>query len=281
MFCFLQSAMISLFIKHISIQKTFLKAGIFKRTLLKTMTHKTKGIVLRTVKYGETSIITTMLTELFGVQTYMVKGVRQSTKKSAGKAMYFQPGAILDMEVYHNENKNLQFVKEYQWGFLYHNVFFDVVKNSVALFIVEMVTHCMKQPEANPELYYLVEDALQQTDTGTPLLTANIPLFFTLQLGANLGFQIQGSYSEKTPVVDLAEGLFICENPIHLYFLEGKNAEVTSQFLEAAHFEEITDIILNRTDRRELLQAFQNYMAIHVQDFGEMKSVAILQEVLG
>ena len=39
--------------------------------------HKTKGIVLRTVKYGETSIIVTIFTELFGIQSYLVNGVQE------------------------------------------------------------------------------------------------------------------------------------------------------------------------------------------------------------
>ena len=63
------------------------------------MTHKTKGIVLRTIKYGETSVVVTIFTELFGIQTYMVNGVR-TTEKSSAKANYFQPGAILDLVVY-------------------------------------------------------------------------------------------------------------------------------------------------------------------------------------
>ncbi len=37
--------------------------------------HNTKGIVLRTVKYGETSVIVTIFTELFGIQSYIVNGV--------------------------------------------------------------------------------------------------------------------------------------------------------------------------------------------------------------
>ncbi|MCW3109682.1 MAG: recO, partial [Segetibacter sp.] len=98
------------------------------------MTHKTKGIILRTVKYGETSVITTVYTELFGIQSYIVKGVRQSTKKSPGKAIYFQPAAILDMVVYHNEFKNLNYIKEYEWAHLYQNILFDVVKNTVAMY---------------------------------------------------------------------------------------------------------------------------------------------------
>ncbi|MBV9963249.1 MAG: recombination protein O N-terminal domain-containing protein, partial [Parafilimonas sp.] len=67
------------------------------------MTYKTKGIVLRTIQYGETSVITSVYTELFGMQSYIVKGVRQSTRKTQSKQMYFQPAAMLEMEVYHNE----------------------------------------------------------------------------------------------------------------------------------------------------------------------------------
>ena len=58
------------------------------------MTHKTKGIVLRSIKYGETSLVVTIFTEMFGIQTYMVNGVRTS-KKSAAKANLFQPTATV------------------------------------------------------------------------------------------------------------------------------------------------------------------------------------------
>ena len=102
--------------------------------------HSTKGVVLRTIKYGDTSIITSVYTELFGIQQYIVKGVRQSSKTSAGKASYFSPAAILELEVYHNEMKQLQFIKEYRWGYMYESVLFNVVKNTVALVQTHNIT---------------------------------------------------------------------------------------------------------------------------------------------
>ena len=65
----------------------------------------TRAVVLRQTKYGDTSLIVSAYTELFGIQSYLIKGVRQSSKKSASRVMYFQPGSILDMEVYHSEFK--------------------------------------------------------------------------------------------------------------------------------------------------------------------------------
>src|SRR6266550_7603760 len=135
--------------------------------------HKTKGIVLRTVKYGETSVIVSVFTELFGIQSYLVNGVRTSTKKGSGKGNLFQPAAILDMIVYHNDLKQLQRVKEFKWDYLYQHIFSDIGKNAVALFMIELLTKCLKQPEANEELFHFAEDAFLHLDKSNAAVSAN------------------------------------------------------------------------------------------------------------
>lgn len=243
------------------------------------MTHKTKGVILRTVKYGETSVITTVYTELFGIQSYIVKGVRQSTKKSPGKAIYFQPAVILDMIVYHNEFKNLNFIKEYEWAYLYQNVLFDVVKNTVAMYMVEMLQHSLKQPEANPELFYMTVDTLKQLDTAGSVLTANLPLYFSLHLAGELGFRIEGEYSETKPFLDLQEGQFVAIKPLHPYFLDKQLAAATYQLLSINFYNDLENIHFSRDIRKNLILAYQNYVALHVQDFGEIKTLPVLQQV--
>ncbi len=244
------------------------------------MVHATKGVVLRTVKYGDTSIITSIYTELFGIQQYIVKGVRKSTKTSAGKASYFQPSAILELEVPHNELKSMQFIKEYRWAYLYEQVLFDVVKNTVAMYVIELLQHSLKQPEANPELFYLIEDTLKQLDKGNATLTGNLPLYFTLHLASELGFQLQGEYTSATPVIDLQEGLFVAGKPSHPYYLEGTLAKTTSEISNLSFYNELENIQLNQQTRRQLLEAYQLYLTLHISGFGQMKSYAILQEVL-
>ncbi len=153
------------------------------------MTHKTKGIILRTVKYGETSLVVTVFTELFGVQTYMVNGIR-TTKKSGAKAAMYQPAAMLDMEVYHNDQRSMHRIREAGWAFLYQNVLSDVVKNSVAMYMMELLCKTLKQPEQNADLFYFCEDALQQLDVAPPHIAANFPLYFALHLANFFGFRI-------------------------------------------------------------------------------------------
>jgi DNA repair protein RecO (recombination protein O) len=243
------------------------------------MTHKTKGIVLRTVKFGETSIITTVYTELFGIQSYIVKGVRQTSKKGAGKALYFQPAAMLDMVVYHNQFKNLNFIKEYEWGYIYRHVLFDVVKNTVAMYIVEMLQHSLKQPEANPELFYMISDSLKQLDGASGATTANLPLYFSLHLAGELGFKIGGEHNDVTPFLDLQEGQFVESKPLHSYYLDKPMAAATFRLLSINFYNDLESIHFSRSMRQDLLKAYQNYLALHVQDFGEIKSLPVLQEL--
>ena len=242
--------------------------------------HKTKGLVLRTVKYGETSIIVTVFTELFGVQSYLVNGVRTSTKKGTGKANLFQPSAILDLVVYHNELKHLNRIKEFKWAYIYKNIFSDVPKNTVALFMVELLTKCLKQPEGNPELFHFTEDIFMKLDESSGAIMANLPLFFALHLPFHFGFRIADNYNDKNPFLDLQEGGFTSEQPRHPHFLEDKQASVSAQLLKVMQPEELQDIKLNHDFRRHLLQRYDDYYRLHIQDFGTMKSLPVLREVL-
>jgi DNA repair protein RecO (recombination protein O) len=244
------------------------------------MTYKTKGIVLRTVKYGETSVIVSVYTELFGLHAYLVNGVRTSTSKGPGKANLFQPAAILDLIAYHSELKNLQRLKEFKWEVLYQHLFFDIVKNSIALFMIELLQKCLKQPEPNPDLFHFVENALLRLDEGTDGMVANFPLFFALHLASFLGFQITDSYAEQNGFFDLEQGSFVPQEPSHSHFLEGEYSKITSQLLKIKQPMDLLQIQLNREKRRVLLLAYQHFYVVHLPDFGTMKSFPILQAIL-
>jgi len=243
------------------------------------MTHKTKGIVLRTVKYGETSLVVTMFTELFGVQTYMVNGVR-SSKKSASKANLLQPAAMLDLLVYHSDQKSMHRIREFSWAVLYQHVLSDVIKNCIALYLSELLHKCLKQPEQNTALFYFCEDVLLHLDRADKAVTANIPLYFALHLPHFLGLKINDDYNQAQPVLDLQEGNFVAEQPLHPNFITGDNARLTSQLLKVMQPHELAQFHLHHDVRRKLLQHYHDYYALHIPEFGELKTMAVLQDVL-
>jgi DNA repair protein RecO (recombination protein O) len=243
------------------------------------MTHKTRGIVLRTIKYGETSLVVTMFTEAFGVQTYMVNAVRTS-KKGASKANYFQPAAILDLVVYHNEQRSMQRIKEFSWAILYQNLLSDVIRNAIASYMCELIYKCLKQPEPNPGLFYFCEESFVQLDTSSRTVTANFALFFTLHLTHFFGFRMVDNYSCDNNILDLQEGSFIDQQPTHPHFIDGRSAELTAHLLKVMQPHELDDLKLNQETRRLLLLRYLEYYALHLADFGQMKTLVVLHEVL-
>ena len=243
------------------------------------MLHNTKGIVLRVTKYGDTSIIMTAYTELFGVQQYMVKGVRVTSKKGANKGVFYQPAAILQMEVYHAPMKTMQMVKEVSWDYVYQNVYSDVLRNAVALYIVEVLQQTM-QPEPHPEMFYLIEDTFKQLDKGGAGLVSNLPIYFLIHLSQTMGFGLQGKYSDETPILDIKEGEFVSKPPAHPYYLEAQTAQVASTFLAVQFYNDLETISLSGAQRKKILELFQLSLSWHYKKFSEIKSLPILQSIL-
>jgi len=245
-----------------------------------TMIYKTKGIILRSIRYGDTSLVVTAFTELFGIQTYMVNAAR-SAKKTAAKAILFQPSALLEMQVYHQEQKAMNRIKESNWAFLYRHILSDVVKNSIALFMIEVLHKTLKQPEQNTDLFYFCEDALQQLDDAPPGVAANFPLYFILQLPHFSGLRLQDDYMPgKREILDLQEGRFVATVPQHAHYIEHEYARITAELLRIMQPHELADIKLNKQMRRFLLSRYVNYYQLHIQDFGNLKTLPVIQEVL-
>ena len=240
------------------------------------MLHKTKGLVLRSVKYGETSLVVTVFTELFGLQSYMVNGVRSSSPKNPYRGNFFQPATLLDLVVYHNERQALQRIREFRWSYIYQDLYRNIHKNTVAMFITELLQKCLRQPEANPDLFAFVEDVMLHLDKGSPAVAANIPLYFMVHQAHFSGFMIQDNYSGEEQVLDLREGRFMSGRPSHPFFLEGRLSELGAQLLRSLHPDELEQLQMSREQRRTLTEAFIAFYAYHQPEFGQMRSLQVL-----
>lgn len=244
------------------------------------MVYNTHGIVLRAVKYGETSLIVTVFTEKFGKQSYIVNGVR-SSKKGSNKSSFYQPGALLDLEVYHNDIKSIHRIKEVNWQVLYQHIFSDVIRNSVAIFMVEVLQRIIRQPESNPDLFYFCVEAFENLDKANNTVVSNIPLFFALQLPYFFGFRMQPAPASKQALyLNLTEGTFSLEEHKLPNYLTQEDSAVTAELLKVLHINDLEHFKLNSATRNRLLNHYMHYYSIHVQEFGNLKSLPILQQLL-
>src|ERR1700741_3394115 len=97
------------------------------------MLQKTEGIVIHTIPYSDTSIIAKLFTTDYGLVSFMIKGTRG--KKTTNKAVFFQPLSVLAIDIYYQENKNLQTIKESKLLLNPVGIYADVQKTAGVLFM--------------------------------------------------------------------------------------------------------------------------------------------------
>lgn len=242
------------------------------------MLQQTEGIVLRSVKFRESSVVTTIYTAVFGIQSYLVNGV-YSAKKGRSDGARFQPGALLDLIVYHSGQKRLQRIREASWAVVYNSLLSDVVKNCTALYIAELLHKCIRQPEPNSELYAFLRENLLLLDASGVAVTANIPLFVTIQLPRFLGFGISWSAQPEDRWLDLQEGVFVDKVPPHPHFISGEQALLTARLLAARNPGELEGLVIPKALKQELYNRYQEYFLLHVPEFGRIKSLEVLNAI--
>lgn len=236
---------------------------------------KTKGIVIRTVKYSESSLICDIYTQQLGLQTYIVSGVRQ--KKAKTSASLLQVMSILDLVVYNRENKEINRTKEIKPHYVYQSLPFELTKGAVGLFNAELVQKTVKESTPNAELYHFLEHSFISLDA-TPYSIANYHLFFMIHLSLYLGFMPSGEYVINQSYFDLKEGIFCTEEPIHRYFLTPEMSAVLYQIGQMS-LEDSYRLNINRTVRQILLQKFIQYYQFRVEGFKGLNAMEVFGEI--
>lgn len=240
------------------------------------MLHKTKGIVLHTVNYSETSIIVKMYTELFGLQSYLVNGAR--SKKAKIKSALFQPLNLLDMIVYHKEKGGLQRISEARTSIPFASIPYDISKNSIALFLDEILYKSIREEEVNNSLFQFIYNSICILDLQKQHLQ-NFHLFFMMQLSKYLGFFPLGNYSKSHPFFNLKDGTFDTVMPSHPHFVAAPLSEAIDQLIFAT-YETLDTIRLNKPQRKELLLKLIEFFELHLPSFGQVKSHHVLEVVM-
>ena len=221
------------------------------------MLHKTRGIVFRFTKYGETSIIVTIFTDLFGLQSYMVNGVR--SKSGKGLIALYQPLMLLELIVYHKENANILRIKEVKCFHPYATLLTDIRKSAQALFLNEIINKAVKEQSHAQDICSFLFDSFEVLDRLTTNYE-NFHLIFLIKLSRFLGFGPHHAHELLTGrVLDIKE-------------------EVILEKMLQAGYDEVVPI--TNTQRRNILDLVLRFYADHIENLGEIRSIHVLREVL-
>ena len=120
------------------------------------MIEATKAIVINTIKYGDTSLIATCYTENCGIKTYILKGVLKA-KKAKIKTAYFQPLMQINLMANHNNKGALNSIRDVEVVHFYNSIYTNIKKQTISLFLAEILYYSIKEEEQNSSLYKYLE----------------------------------------------------------------------------------------------------------------------------
>jgi len=241
------------------------------------MLHKTRGIVFKTTDYGESSVVVQVFTEKFGLQSYIVNGAKKPKAKIARNML--QPLHLLDMVVYHKETGNVQRIKEVKNSPVLQSIPYNVIKSSLAMFLNEILYKAVKQQSADENMFDFVFSAIEWLDHQADGI-ANFHLLFLVRLTRYLGFYPDRYLAGEADYFDLKNGTFSRFKPESVLYLSPPHTQNFTMLLQGT-FENIAGIKLNNDERRYLISKLLDYYALHIEGFGNIKSQAVLEEVLG
>ena len=234
---------------------------------------QTKAIVLSSLKYSDTSLIVKCFTLKDGLKTYLLKGILSSRKKKINAA-YFQPLSQLIIEANHNSKGSLNSIKEVRIHNPYTTIPNQIFKQSIVLFLSEILSNTIQEEEANESLFVFVETALLWLDTHDDV--SNFHLLFLIKLTKYLGF-----YPDTTNTnynyFTLRQGVFV--NTLIDKTTISKHDLFLFKKLLGINFEDMNTITFNKSERQQIIKVIIRYFELHLTGFRRPKSLHVLEAV--
>jgi DNA repair protein RecO (recombination protein O) len=213
---------------------------------------KSKGIVLNYIQYKETSIITKIYTEEYGLQSFIVNGVRNK-KAKIGIAL-FQPLTLIEIVFFYKEGKGLKRINEIKCSIPLQKIPYDIKRSCVSLFISEVLYKTIGEEASDQDMFNFLYSSVLFLDQEE--FNPDFHVWFLIQLSSYLGFRPQ----QTTDVVvkhheyhDVIEGL-----------LEKSIAEMN---------------ISSNQVRRNVLELILSFYGRNIDRCSDLKSFKVLNEI--
>lgn len=239
------------------------------------MLEKTRGIVLHQIKYTDSGIVVQMYTRKFGRQSFLIKGMRN--RKTGKHNILFQPMFILDLELYYKPTREMQTLKEFSSCFTPYNIYGNIKKSSVAIFLGEVLTSVLKEESPHEDLFDYIEKSIvyfEECDEGY----ANFHIGFLAGLSSFLGFEPGPRLSSDDVFFDMVNGVFVPIPPFHGNYADKEITNILADFFVAS-YDSISQISLNGKMRNDVLETLVRYYSLHLPGLKKIKSLEILKEV--
>ncbi|MDR1455884.1 MAG: DNA repair protein RecO [Tannerella sp.] len=239
------------------------------------MLSKTRGIVLHALPYSDRYSIVHAYTESFGRATYLV--ARPQGRKTAVPRALFLPLSAVEMEVEHLNTRDIHRIREVKACYPQTRIPTHPVKNIIALFLAEILYRTLRTKEPDVRLFgYLYESVrwLELSDEGV----ANFHLVFLMDLARYLGVYPNADSYCPGSCFDMMNGIFTGMPPEHRHYLDRAESIIFYRLLRM-NYANMAIYTFSGRERSRIICRILEYYQLHLSDFPEIKSFAILQSL--
>ncbi|BBM68579.1 DNA repair protein RecO [Rhodothermus marinus] len=230
---------------------------------------RTEAIVLRTLPYGETSLIASLFTRAKGRLSVMAKGARLPGSRFGGT---LQPPSCLQVVFYYRPTRELQTLSESSFAQYLSELGRNLEKLTLSLRMVELVHALLPPEEPMPEFFETFWQVLARLDAA-PTRAWNLLPWFQLRLAAALGFAPRIERALVEQIGPEGGELALASGQVRPRSADPEPTQPASRAaLRAFAFLARTDpdtalrLHLNPSHRHELLQLTEAYLHHHVPE---------------
>ena len=239
------------------------------------MLEKTRGVILHQIKYTDSGIVAQMYTRKFGRQSFLIKGMRN--RKTGKHNILFQPMFILDLELYYKATREMQTLKEFWVSFTPFDIYSNIKKSCVAIFLGEVLTSVLKEESPHQEMYDYIEESIIYFENCKDNY-ANFHIAFLAGLSSFLGFEPGPRLEKEDSFFDMVNGIFVPVPPVHGNYATEEISNILAEFFVAS-YDTINKISLTGNIRNNVLETLVRYYSLHLPGLRKIKSLDILKEV--
>jgi len=231
----------------------------------------TEAIVLRKVPYTGSSIVATAYTKRFGLLSFMI---RTGSKKNRRGRAALELLSGVEIGFHYREKYNVQTAREIRFRPESTVLDSDPLKGSIRLFLAEMLYKAIKEEAPDPELFDYIDSSLQYFASAEHIYSFH--LLFLMRLTRFFGFFPKGNRSADFPFFDGLSGEFTRDPNASLHTLGEPQSRFWSELVKSDYGDKTA---LKTEMKRELLRFMVDYYRLHLEGFGEVKSLPVLLEV--
>ena len=210
----------------------------------------TELIVLHTTKFGENSLIVHALSRDYGRRSFLVRGAGRKSMS------LFLPLNILEAEILESSKSSLYTARGLSSACPLVGIRNNILKNSVTMFISEVLYRAIKEGASEPGLYewcrknIIMLDAMQSD-------FSNFHIRFLLELAVVMGFSPQSEDLE--------------------HFVR-QHYQKVMEFMKAPFVESML-IPMNGMMRNEIAEGILKYIGFHSESDININSLKVLREL--